>query len=93
MTRLRHDGIYIMQEIAHMPFPQSIEELATFISMKNLKMLLKITDVFWRLCKPCDKEELIKANGCATHSSLHSLIDIQDRRCLCHNIFWLLFLH
>ncbi|KAI8988509.1 hypothetical protein BDF20DRAFT_833353 [Mycotypha africana] len=83
-TRLRHDGIYIMQEIAHMTFPRSVEELATFISMKNLKMLLKVTDVFWRLFKPCDNEELIKANGRATHPSLHSLIDIsKDRRRLC----------
>ncbi|ORE21986.1 hypothetical protein BCV71DRAFT_272345, partial [Rhizopus microsporus] len=46
-TRLRHDGIYIMQEIVHMTFPRSVEELATFISMKVWKMLLKVTDVFW----------------------------------------------
>ncbi|KAG0749394.1 hypothetical protein G6F57_005123 [Rhizopus arrhizus] len=32
---------------AHMTFPRSIEELVTFINMKNLKMLLKITETFW----------------------------------------------
>ncbi|CEG63106.1 hypothetical protein RMATCC62417_00309 [Rhizopus microsporus] len=84
ITRLRHDGIYIMQEIAHMTFPRLTVELPTFISMKCLNMLLKVTDVFWRLCKPCDNEELIEANGRATHPSLHSLIDIsKDRRRLC----------
>ncbi|KAF1801932.1 hypothetical protein FB192DRAFT_1422037 [Mucor lusitanicus] len=76
ITRLRHDGIYSPYDAS-----PSIEELATFISVKNLKMP---TDVFWRLCKPCDKEELIKANGRATHPSLHSLIDLsKDRRRLC----------
>ncbi|CEI97291.1 hypothetical protein RMCBS344292_11427 [Rhizopus microsporus] len=84
ITRLRHDGIYIMQEIAHMTFSRLTVELPTFISMKCLNMLLKVTDVFWQLCKPCDNEELIEANGRATHSSLHSLIDIsKDRRRLC----------
>ncbi|KAI8370612.1 uncharacterized protein BYT42DRAFT_482033, partial [Radiomyces spectabilis] len=59
LTRLRHDGIYVMQEIAHMVLPRSIEEMATFINMKSLRTLLKITETFWRLCKPCDNEELV----------------------------------
>lgn len=73
-----------MQEIAHMTFTRSIEELATFISMKNLLLLLKVTDAFWQLWKPCDNKKLLKANGRPTHPSMHSLIDIsKDRRRFC----------
>ncbi|ORE01198.1 hypothetical protein BCV72DRAFT_339594 [Rhizopus microsporus var. microsporus] len=76
LARLRHDGIYVMQEIAYMTFPQSIEELVTFIS--------KITDAFWRLRTSCDNEELIKAHGRPTNPSLYSLVDAsEDRRRLC----------
>ncbi|EIE90692.1 hypothetical protein G6F46_005654 [Rhizopus delemar] len=84
LTRLRHDGIFVMQEIAHMTFPRSIEELASFINMKNLKMLLKITEAFWRLCAISDNEGLIKAHARPTHPSLYCLIDAtKDRRRLC----------
>ncbi|SAL96970.1 hypothetical protein [Absidia glauca] len=31
MTSLRHDGLYIMQEIGEVTFPRSLEELATFV--------------------------------------------------------------
>ncbi|ORZ11534.1 hypothetical protein BCR42DRAFT_332573, partial [Absidia repens] len=51
LTRLRHDGLYIKQEIGNLTFPRSVDELPTFINMKIMRILLQVTDVFWRFCK------------------------------------------
>ncbi|CAO3599767.1 unnamed protein product [Absidia cylindrospora] len=33
MTRLEHDGIYVMFEIAHLTFPRSLDELIGFVNI------------------------------------------------------------
>ena len=35
LMRLRHDGIYIMQEISRVAFPASLQDLAGFLSLKK----------------------------------------------------------
>ncbi|KAI9496627.1 hypothetical protein BDB00DRAFT_744001, partial [Zychaea mexicana] len=40
LTRLRHDGINVMQEVAQLTFPRFLEELATFVSLKNMRTLM-----------------------------------------------------
>ncbi|KAI8381256.1 uncharacterized protein BYT42DRAFT_482443, partial [Radiomyces spectabilis] len=49
MMRLRHIGIYTMLEIARLSYPPSLRDLSTFISWKNLKTLMQMSEVFWRL--------------------------------------------
>ncbi|KAG2227437.1 hypothetical protein INT45_007462 [Circinella minor] len=51
LMRLRHDGVYTMYEIAKVLFPRSLEELSSFISLKNLRSLAQVSESFWRLCQ------------------------------------------
>ncbi|ORZ11623.1 hypothetical protein BCR42DRAFT_440650 [Absidia repens] len=57
LTRLRHDGTYLMQEIGQITFPRFLEELAAFVNLKNMRTLLMVTEVFWRLCQPVAGED------------------------------------
>ncbi|KAF1801190.1 hypothetical protein V8B55DRAFT_1528726 [Mucor lusitanicus] len=41
-------------EVANLHFPESLEDLPSFISLKNITLLLAVNDVFWRLCKKSD---------------------------------------
>ncbi|KAL0139799.1 hypothetical protein V8B55DRAFT_1575061 [Mucor lusitanicus] len=103
LTRLRHDGIYVMQELSQFTFPRSLEEIAylklqntmesnkasyssqnstggaTFVSLKNMRTLLILTDTFcadlfvtlthsWQLKR------------LPTHPSIYSLIDSTKNR-------------
>ncbi|KAG2223850.1 hypothetical protein INT45_012723 [Circinella minor] len=61
--RLRHDGIYIMQEMCRVAFPASLQDLAGFLSLKKIRTLLMVSDVDWRLCKPVNDE--IHGSRCA----------------------------
>ena len=55
ISRLVSNGIYAFYEVAHHHFPESLEDLPSFISLKNITLLLAVNDVFWRLCKKSDK--------------------------------------
>ncbi|SAM00144.1 hypothetical protein [Absidia glauca] len=46
LTRLTAKGIYTFVEIAHLRFPQSIEDLPSLLTLLNIKKLLGINDVF-----------------------------------------------
>lgn len=46
LTRLRHDGIYMMQQLAQLTFPLSLKELTTFMSLKNMRTLMILSDIF-----------------------------------------------
>jgi hypothetical protein len=83
LMRLRHDGIYIMQEISRVAFPASLQDLAGFLSLKNIRTLLMVSDVFWRLCKPVNDDSWESMRR-PTHSAIFSLIHTsKDRRRLC----------
>ncbi|KAG1446663.1 hypothetical protein G6F46_011947 [Rhizopus delemar] len=81
--RLRHDGIYIMQEIGRVVFPASLQDLAGFLSLKNIRTLLMVSDVFWRLCEPVHDDSWESMRH-PTLSAIFSLIHTsKDRRRLC----------
>lgn len=77
LMRLRHDGIYIMYEIAKVLFPRSLEELSSFISLKNLRSLAQVSESFWRLCKsvPASEIDVMISNSRPTHPCFYNLID------------------
>ncbi|KAL0087515.1 hypothetical protein J3Q64DRAFT_1738072 [Phycomyces blakesleeanus] len=54
ISRLVKNGIYVFYEVANLRFPESFEDLPSFISLKNITLLLAVNDVFWRLCKKSD---------------------------------------
>ncbi|CAO3658616.1 unnamed protein product [Rhizopus stolonifer] len=84
MTRLRHDGVYLMQEIGQLTFPRSLEELASFVNLKNIRTLLMVTEAFWRLCRPLNEEEFWETKRRPTHPTIYSLIDsTKDRYRFC----------
>ncbi|KAI7886217.1 uncharacterized protein EV154DRAFT_545345 [Mucor mucedo] len=58
LMRLQHDGIYIMQEIDRVAFPASLQYLAVFLSLKNIRTLLMVSDVFWRHCKSVNDDSM-----------------------------------
>ncbi|KAI8884175.1 hypothetical protein K501DRAFT_332847 [Backusella circina FSU 941] len=77
LMRLRHDGIYTMYEIAKVLFPRSLEELSSFISLKNLRSLAQVSESFWRLCKsvPASEIDVMISNSRPTHPCFYNLID------------------
>ncbi|KAI9476106.1 MAG: hypothetical protein EXX96DRAFT_540660 [Benjaminiella poitrasii] len=54
ISRLVSNGIYVFYEVANLRFPESLDDLPSFISLKNITLLLAVNDVFWRLCKKSD---------------------------------------
>ncbi|KAI8967868.1 hypothetical protein BDF20DRAFT_828470 [Mycotypha africana] len=84
LSRLRHDGMYIMQEIGRLTFPSSLEELASFVNLKNIRTLPMVTEAFWRLCQPVNDKELWKTKCRPTYPTIYSLIDVtKDRHRFC----------
>lgn len=73
-----------MQEIGRLAFPRSLEELAFFVNLKNIRTLLMVTEAFWRLCQPVNDEELWKTKRRPTYPAIYSLIDAtKDRHRFC----------
>ncbi|KAI8099236.1 uncharacterized protein BX664DRAFT_320746 [Halteromyces radiatus] len=54
ISRLVTNGIYVFYEVANLRFPESLDDLPSFITLKNITLLLAVNDVFWRLCKKSD---------------------------------------
>ncbi|CAO3601323.1 unnamed protein product [Absidia cylindrospora] len=75
VSRLIAHGMYVFYEIAHLRFPQSLEDLPSFVTIKNLKLLLGINDVFWRVCKTVSDPSLIAGRYMETLASLENWID------------------
>ncbi|KAG0165295.1 hypothetical protein DFQ29_001671, partial [Apophysomyces sp. BC1021] len=75
MSRLTAKGIYTFFEIAHLRFPQSLEDLPSFITLANFKKLLGINDAFWRFCKKSAKPDVVEARYKETLVALDAVID------------------
>jgi hypothetical protein len=76
--------MHIMQEIGRLAFPRSLEELASFVNLKNIRTLLMVTEAFWRLCQPVNDEELWKTKRRPIYPTIYSLIDAtKDRHRFC----------
>lgn len=80
IKRLRHDGIYIMQEIGQVAFPRSLEELGSFVNLNNIRILLKVNESFWMVCQPLDNAENYESKRCSTHPGIYSSKD-RHRSC------------
>jgi hypothetical protein len=84
LTRLRHDGMYIMQKIGEMTFPRSLEELTTFVNLKNMRTLLRVSEAFWRTRVSLSDTDHWETKRRLTHLAIYSLIDgRKDRHRLC----------
>ncbi|KAG1075224.1 hypothetical protein G6F41_001071 [Rhizopus arrhizus] len=73
VSRLVANGIYTFFEIAHFGFPQSLDNLPSFISLKNMKLLLGINEAFWRLCRKSDDSATIAGRYKVTLAGLDPL--------------------
>lgn len=51
MTRLDHNKIYTITELAKVQFPKSLDDMSSFCCLKNLQVLAQITNTFWNTCK------------------------------------------
>ena len=81
VSRLVANGIYtFFFEIAHFRFPQSLDDLPSLISLKNMKLLLGINEAFWRLCRKSDDSATIAGRYKVTLASLETLIDGSKNR-------------
>ncbi|KAL7310655.1 hypothetical protein PS15m_010126 [Mucor circinelloides] len=66
-----------LYEICKLSFPRSLEELSSFVSLKNLNTLMRISEMFWRMCKPVSAQDvdILSDKYRPTHPSLYTLID------------------
>ena len=71
-----------MYEIAKVLFPRSLEELSTFISLKNIRSLAQVSESFWRLCKtvPASEIDVMISNSRPTHPCFYNLIDRSNNK-------------
>ncbi|ORX48477.1 hypothetical protein DM01DRAFT_255700, partial [Hesseltinella vesiculosa] len=86
-TRLVAYGTYVFFEIARFRLPQSLEDLHTFVTWKNLKLLLAVNDAVSRLCKRPTHARTISSWYRETLPSLQDLVDTskdQTRTCVMH---------
>ncbi|KAG0175575.1 hypothetical protein DFQ30_005271 [Apophysomyces sp. BC1015] len=73
-----------INEIGQLTFPRSLKELASFVNLKNMRTLLMVSEVFWRLCQPVDDEDYWKPKRRPTHPAIYSMIDAtKDRHRVC----------
>ncbi|KAF7732149.1 hypothetical protein EC973_006404 [Apophysomyces ossiformis] len=87
LARLVASGTYVYYEIARFRLPQSLEDLHTFVTLKNLKLLLAVNDVVWRLCKRSDNPHSISSWYRETLPGLQDLVEKskdQTRTCVMH---------
>lgn len=77
LTRLDHDGLYVMYEVGHLEFPSSLAQLPVFTNLKNLNTLLLVCHVFWKFCKKSDIPSIMQRRH-RTSVKLTDLIDLTD---------------
>ncbi|ORE11691.1 hypothetical protein BCV72DRAFT_300677 [Rhizopus microsporus var. microsporus] len=90
LMRLDHDGIYYLYEVGKLSFSRSLEELPGFVSLKNLNTLMRISEMFWRMCKPVSAQgvDTLSDKYRPIHPSLYTLIDgTKNRHRVCAMYF------
>jgi hypothetical protein len=50
MTQKMHDRFYTMIEIGRVRVPDSLSTIQSFVTLKNLQVLLQVTQLFWYCC-------------------------------------------
>ncbi|KAI8378608.1 hypothetical protein BD560DRAFT_389873 [Blakeslea trispora] len=76
LTRLDHDGLYVMYEVAHLEFPSSLTQLPVFTNLKNLNIFLSC--YLYAMSFGSSVKSLIYQVLCRTSVKLTDLIDSTD---------------
>lgn len=85
LQQLTAKGIYTFIEIAHLRFPQSLDDLPSLFTMINIKKLFGVSDAFWSLCRKSKQPGIVEERYRRTLVNLDAMIDsAQDstRRCV-----------
>ncbi|KAG2213127.1 hypothetical protein INT47_011276 [Mucor saturninus] len=68
-------GIYTCKKIAHIRFPQSLEDLSPFFTLINIQKLLMVNHIFWDTCKKSQHPDIIYSRYKEAQMSLDAIID------------------
>ncbi|KAG2211917.1 hypothetical protein INT47_004604 [Mucor saturninus] len=81
MMTLQFTRIYTLFEIARMNFPRSLTEISTFLSLKNIKTLAFVSEIFWSCCSPDSTPEVDKyCRDSDSDSSLDPLPKLKGKK-------------
>lgn len=84
LMTLQFTRIYTLFEIARINFPRSLSEISTFLSLKNIKTLAFVCEIFWNCCSPDSAPEVVKSRYHPTLETLYELVDgRKNRHCEC----------
>lgn len=75
LNQVAAKGIYTFKEIAHVRFPQSLEDLPSFFTLINIQKLLMVNHIFWNTCKKSQHPDIIHSRYKETQMSLDTIID------------------
>lgn len=75
LNQVTAKGVYTFKEIAHIHFPQSLEDLPSLFTLINIKNLLEINHIFWSICKKSQHPDIVEGRYKATQMSLDTMID------------------
>jgi hypothetical protein len=75
LNQVTAKGIYTFKEIAHIHFPQSLEDLPSLFTLINIKNLLEINHIFWSICKKSQHPDIVEGRYKATQMSLDTMTD------------------
>ncbi|CAO3640917.1 unnamed protein product [Cunninghamella blakesleeana] len=88
ISRLVTNSIYVFYEVANLHFPESLNDLPSFVTLTNITLLLGINSIFWRICKKSDDTAVIAGRYKET-VNLDALIDT-SRDCSFLNLIYTL---
>ncbi|KAI9271906.1 hypothetical protein BDA99DRAFT_595168 [Phascolomyces articulosus] len=79
--------MYLMQEIGVLLYVYLVgydKESVSFVNLKNIRTLLRVTETFWWLCRPLNEKEGWETKCRLTHPIIYSFIDsTKDRHRFC----------
>ncbi|KAI7877677.1 uncharacterized protein EV154DRAFT_576859 [Mucor mucedo] len=61
MTQMIHTNFFIMIEIGRITLPESLSCLHSFVTLKNIRTLLRVTLIFWHCCYQADSPTVVVA--------------------------------
>ncbi|KAG0757962.1 hypothetical protein G6F16_009984 [Rhizopus arrhizus] len=61
MTQMIHSSFFIMTEIGRIILPEALSCLHSFITLKNIRTLLRVTLLFWHCCYQADSSPSVVA--------------------------------
>lgn len=61
MTQMIHDHFFTMTEIGRITLPEALSCLHSFITLKNIRTLLRVSLLFWHCCYQADSSPSVVA--------------------------------